>query len=111
MNSVCIRFLKPLTIDAEVFVVDNNSVDGSVALIKQKFPKVKLIANNVNTGFSVANNQAIKLATGKYIYSYSLATLPKTASTVTEKVILNVHEPAGRRHYDETVITINFTIK
>jgi len=50
-----------------VFVVDNNSVDGSVALIKQKFPQVKLIVNIVNTGFAVANNQGIKLATGKYI--------------------------------------------
>ncbi len=54
-------------INAEVFVVDNNSVDGSVALIKQKFPQVKLIVNIVNTGFAVANNQGIKLATGKYI--------------------------------------------
>ena len=50
-----------------MFVVDNNSVDGSVELIKQKFPQVKLIVNTVNTGFSVANNQAIKLAIGKYI--------------------------------------------
>lgn len=47
--------------------MDNNSVDGSVPLIKQKFPEVKLIVNITNTGFSVANNQAIKLATGKYI--------------------------------------------
>jgi len=54
-------------IDAEVFVVDNNSVDGSVALVKQKFPKVKLIENTNNTGFAVANNQAIKQAKGKYI--------------------------------------------
>ncbi|MCC6372621.1 MAG: glycosyltransferase [Bacteroidia bacterium] len=52
---------------AEVFVVDNNSVDGSLALIRDKFPQVKLIANQNNTGFSVANNQAIKQATGKYI--------------------------------------------
>ena len=48
-------------------MVDNNSVDGSVELIKQKFPQVNLIVNAVNTGFAVANNQAIKLATGKYI--------------------------------------------
>jgi len=54
-------------IDAEVFVVDNNSVDGSVALVKQKFPQVNLIENANNTGFSVANNQAIKVAKGKYI--------------------------------------------
>ncbi len=50
-------------------------------------------------------------ATGKYIYSYSMAALPKTGFTGTEKVIINVHEPAGRKHYDQTVITINFTLK
>ena len=54
-------------IKSEVFVVDNNSVDGSVALVKQKFQEVKLIINDVNTGFSVANNQAIKQANGKYV--------------------------------------------
>ena len=54
-------------IKSEVFVVDNNSVDGSVALVKQKFPQVKLIINDTNTGFSVANNQAIKQASGKYV--------------------------------------------
>ena len=54
-------------IDLEVFVVDNNSVDGSSTLIKDKFPQVTLIENKVNTGFSVANNQAIKLAKGQYV--------------------------------------------
>jgi GT2 family glycosyltransferase len=54
-------------IEAEVFVVDNNSVDGSVALIEEKFPEVKLISNKTNNGFAVANNQAIRLAQGKYI--------------------------------------------
>ncbi|HEY1038302.1 MAG TPA: glycosyltransferase [Bacteroidia bacterium] len=51
----------------EVFVVDNNSVDGSVELIQQKFPEVKLIANKENVGFSKANNQAIRISTGKYV--------------------------------------------
>ena len=51
----------------EVFVVDNNSVDGSVDLIKEKFPQVTLIENKSNTGFSVANNQAIRQATGEFI--------------------------------------------
>lgn len=50
-----------------MFVVDNNSVDGSIGLIKEKFPQVKLIENKNNAGFSVANNQAIKLSIGKYI--------------------------------------------
>ena len=54
-------------IDAEVIVVDNNSVDGSVAEIKQKFPWVHLIENRENLGFSKANNQAIRKAHGRYI--------------------------------------------
>lgn len=54
-------------INAEVFVVDNNSIDGSCELVKTKFPKVTLIENKKNTGFSVANNQAIKQSCGKYV--------------------------------------------
>jgi GT2 family glycosyltransferase len=54
-------------IEAEVFVVDNASADGSVEMVQQKFPFVKTIANKNNVGFSKANNQAIELATGKYV--------------------------------------------
>ncbi|MBK9285840.1 MAG: glycosyltransferase [Sphingobacteriaceae bacterium] len=54
-------------IDSEVFVVDNNSVDGSVQMLKEKFPQVHLIANRENTGFAVANNQALKLTQGKFV--------------------------------------------
>jgi GT2 family glycosyltransferase len=55
------------SIPSEVFVVDNNSVDASVEMVKQKFPSVSLIANNVNTGFSKANNQAILQSKGEYV--------------------------------------------
>tara|TARA_B100000524_G_scaffold96852_1_gene46039 strand:+ start:4344 stop:6299 length:1956 start_codon:yes stop_codon:yes gene_type:complete len=51
----------------EIFVVDNNSNDGSVQMVQAKFPEVKLIENKDNKGFSSANNQAIKQAKGKYI--------------------------------------------
>ena len=54
-------------IDSEVFVVDNNSVDGSTAFIREKFPWVKLIASTENLGFSRGNNLAIRQATGEYI--------------------------------------------
>jgi len=53
-------------IDAEVFVVDNNSVDGSCKMIKDKFPWVKLIENKINYGFSKANNQAIEISSGEF---------------------------------------------
>ena len=54
-------------IEAEVFVVDNNSQDGSVAMLKREFPQVKLIANRDNPGFAKANNQAIRKAKGQYV--------------------------------------------
>jgi len=54
-------------IEGEIIVVDNNSVDGSVNLINKKFSDVVLIANKKNTGFSVANNQGIKIARGNNI--------------------------------------------
>jgi O-antigen biosynthesis protein len=54
-------------IPCEIFVVDNNSVDGSVGMVEEKFKTVKIIANKKNTGFSYANNQAIKQARGEYI--------------------------------------------
>ena len=54
-------------LQTEVFVVDNNSVDGSCAMVQEKFPDVNLIRNDQNLGFSVANNQAIKKSTGRYV--------------------------------------------
>ncbi|MDR1726251.1 MAG: glycosyltransferase [Bacteroidales bacterium] len=56
-----------LTDKSEIFVVDNNSVDNSVEMIKSKYPDVILIENKHNVGFSKANNQAIKQSTGEYV--------------------------------------------
>lgn len=53
-------------IEGEIFVVDNNSHDDSVKMVREIFPKVTLIANKKNLGFSKANNQALKKAKGKY---------------------------------------------
>ena len=54
-------------IDGEVFVVDNNSTDGSNRMVKKKFPEVKLVENKDNLGFSKANNQGINLSKGEYV--------------------------------------------
>ncbi len=51
------------SIDCEIFVADNNSVDGSCSMVKSQFPVIKLIMNSTNRVFSVSNNQALKLAT------------------------------------------------
>lgn len=54
-------------ISSEVFVVDNASNDNSQSLITKYFPSVLYIANHENVGFAKANNQAIKVAKGKYV--------------------------------------------
>ena len=54
-------------VPTEVYVVDNNSVDDSVRMVQEKFPEVKLIANQDNPGFSIANNQAIRQSSGEYV--------------------------------------------
>jgi GT2 family glycosyltransferase len=54
-------------LEGEVFVVDNLSTDGSVEMVRERFPQVKLIANRENVGFSRANNQAIHESRGEYV--------------------------------------------
>jgi GT2 family glycosyltransferase len=53
-------------ISHEVIVVDNDSSDGSQALLAQKYPEVKLIVNSQNLGFAAACNQGIRTSAGKY---------------------------------------------
>lgn len=64
INSI---YEKTNDVDFEIFVVDNNSTDGSCEMIEAEFQQVKLIKNSKNRGFGSANNIAIKQAQSKYI--------------------------------------------
>ena len=66
----CLHSLKAATVGmygVEIFVVDNNSTDGSVEYLKEKYPDVIFIENKENVGFARANNQAFKQCKGKYV--------------------------------------------
>ncbi|MEO6219191.1 MAG: glycosyltransferase, partial [Ginsengibacter sp.] len=54
-------------IEGEIFVVDNNSTDGSRDFFLNKFSEVTFIWNNANEGFAKANNKALEFTTGNYI--------------------------------------------
>ena len=56
-----------LNIDAEIIVADNNSTDGSRALLEPAFAGVKFLWNSNNAGFAKANNQALAEAKGEFI--------------------------------------------
>ena len=53
--------------DCEVVVFDNGSRDGSVELVREQFPEVKVYANSVNLGHTGGFNQGIKLLRGRYV--------------------------------------------
>lgn len=82
-------------VPCEVFVVDNNSVDGSVKMVKEKFPEVKIIANQENLGFSKANNQAIKLAVGEYVLLLNPDTIVEDDTFVKILDFMDSHPEAG----------------
>jgi N-acetylglucosaminyl-diphospho-decaprenol L-rhamnosyltransferase len=53
-------------ITVEVIVVDNASADGSAAMVAERFPQARLIANPDNRGFGAACNQGLEIARGRY---------------------------------------------
>ena len=55
-------------ISFEIIISDNGSTDGSIKMIKDKFPQVTLIENNANLGFGAANNKALEIAKGKFVF-------------------------------------------
>lgn len=55
------------TKELAVIVVDNASTDGSMELVRDRFPQVRLIVNDQNTGFSHAVNQGIRESTTPYV--------------------------------------------
>lgn len=67
LNCIASILSSDTTIKFEIIVVDNASVDGSLEAVGELHPKIKLIANKENVGFSKANNQAIRIASGRYV--------------------------------------------
>lgn len=64
-----IRFEK--TAPFEIIVVDNASVDGSIAHLEAKYPHVRVIANSVNLGFAKANNQGAAAALARHLLLFN----------------------------------------
>ena len=82
-------------ISYEVFVVDNNSIDDSVAVVRGKFSQAHLIANKENIGFARANNIAINKASGKYTLILNPDTVLSEDTLQTCLAFMERHPDAG----------------
>lgn len=79
----------------EITVIDNASKDGSVDMVRKSFPKVKLIINKENAMFTHANNQALKIAKGKYFLVLNSDTYFKDNSLKKMVDYMNGHPKVG----------------
>ncbi|MBI2338430.1 glycosyltransferase family 2 protein [Candidatus Daviesbacteria bacterium] len=90
---------KPRSFDYEAITVDNASTDGTVGAIQQfnnsTINKIKIISNKKNLGFSRANNQGVRIATGRYILFLNADTVvyPRTLETMIK--FMDQHKSAG----------------
>lgn len=81
--------------DAEIFVVDNHSKDGTPASLSRYGKGIKLIASNHNNGFAKANNMAIRRASGEYVLLLNPDTFVGE-NTIKECVgFMDTHPKAG----------------
>ncbi|MCS7154812.1 MAG: glycosyltransferase [Bacteroidota bacterium] len=79
----------------EVFVVDNSSVDGTARMVRERFPGVQLLENAENVGFARANNQAIRLARGRYVLLLNPDTLLQEDTLRQMLAFMEAHPEAG----------------
>ena len=96
----------------EVIVSDNGSTDGSLEMLKQEYPWVRVIENGKNLGFAAGNNVAFKAARGKYLVAVNNDTAPlpdwlenliKAAEENPQAGIINGH---SRLFYDQLIVKL-----
>jgi hypothetical protein len=64
-------------IDFEVIIIDNSSIDGSPEMVESDFQDVRLIRNSENMYYAIANNQAMRVAQGRYVLLLNSDTIVK----------------------------------
>lgn len=79
----------------DVVVVDNGSTDGSQAMLRERFPDVKIIQNDHNVGLARACNQGIEATAGRYVLLLNNDTLVNGPSLDTLVDFLDSHPEAG----------------
>lgn len=88
-------FREAASVSLEVIVIDNGSGDGSVAMVRSKFPEVRLKVNEANQGFAGPNNEGIRMATGARILLLNSDTEVCPGAFAELARFLDAHPEAG----------------
>lgn len=92
----CLRSIQThVTLDYEVIVVDNNSSDDSVAQVRVQFPRVRLLPQSANLGFSRGNNVGLAAANAPYMLLLNPDTEVRSGTLEALVTFMETHERAG----------------
>ena len=92
----CLRSLRESGVPGtEIIVVDNASRDNSVAMVREGFPEIELVANRENAGFARANNQALRRGKGRYFFILNNDTVLHANTLMTLLRFMDEHPRAG----------------
>lgn len=91
----CLASIRSERYAIEIAVIDNASTDDSAALVRDKYPQVTLIANEVNRGFTGGNNQGLAAAQGRYVLVLNPDT--EIVGEALDRLVdyLEAHPPVG----------------
>ncbi|GMQ78942.1 MAG: glycosyltransferase family 2 protein [Anaerolineae bacterium] len=93
----CLQSIKEaeLPFKYETIVSDNGSSDGSLRMINENYPEVKIIQNDENVGVATGNNQGIKNSSSEFIYILNNDTKINGPSVIEMITFLEENPEAG----------------
>jgi GT2 family glycosyltransferase len=76
----------------EIVVVDNNSTDGTLNMLRESYPNVAVMHNVENRGFAAANNQALRAVNTPYVLLLNPDTVVHRGALDAMVEYLNAHD-------------------
>jgi len=90
----CVGSIRNSSVDADIYIIDNASTDGTTQYLKDRYPDIKLMESTINMGFTRANNIGMRYAMeNNYQYVYLMNQDAWVEEDTIEKLI-----NANKRH-------------
>jgi GT2 family glycosyltransferase len=83
------------TLAAEIIVIDNASADGSAAMVRERYPAIRLVANAANRFYTAANNQGMSKAGGRCVLVLNSDAVPEPGTLPEMLAYMDAHPRVG----------------